>query len=133
MNVFVDASFLIALFHTHDAFHTKAQTTLKKLKQDSFQPIYSNIVLAETTNFLFRLKGPKTASKLFKLIQKSDIQEVPLTKETFEVGYEILFSQKSRKDMGFFDCLHVATMKQSSIDTILTFDSHFKKYVRVYD
>lgn len=131
MIAFVDASFLIALFHEKDDFHLKARKLVEKLEKKSFTPVTSNIVMAEATNFIFRNNGLKIAKKFSKSIKKSSLKEVFLSKEIFDKGYQLLFRQKSKRGLNLFDCLHLATMKVLGIKTILSFDKSFKKEVKV--
>lgn len=131
MVAFVDASFLLALFNRDDEFHQKARKTIREL--DAFQTRFftSNIALGETINLTFRHKGAKTAKKLLKMFQKNAIEEIFVDREIFARGYRFLFSQKLKRGLNFLDCLHLATMKVLGIDTILTYDEGFKKYVKV--
>lgn len=131
MTVFVDASFLIALFHTKDDFHAKAREIIQKIEKNSVRPVASNIVVAEVVNFIFRLKGPKVAKKLLEFIKKSGIKEIFVPPEIFQEAQAILFAQKSKRGLNFFDCLHLATMRSFKIKKILTFDQAFEKEVEV--
>jgi len=131
MIVFVDASFLIALLHTKDDFHFKAQKIITQVESGFIYPLTSNIAIAEVVNYIFRLKGPKSAKKYLDLIKKTGVKKVFVDREIFAQGYRILFSQKSKRGLNLFDCLHLATMKTLGIDTILTYDKGFKKEVKV--
>lgn len=131
MVAFVDASFLLALFNEDDEFHQKARKTIKELDAIQARLFTSNIALGETINLTFRHKGVKIAKKLLRTFQKTAIEEIFVDQEIFDKGYQLLFSQKTKKDLNLFDCLHLATMKTLGIDTILTYDQGFKKHVEV--
>lgn len=131
MIIFVDASFLIALLHTKDDFHSKAQKIITQVELESIYPLTSNIAIAEVVNYIFRLKGPKNAKKYLGLIKKTGIKEVFVDQEIFAQGYHLLFTQKTKRGLNLFDCLHLATMKTLGIDAILTYDKGFKKEVKV--
>lgn len=131
MTVFVDSSFLIALFHKRDDFHSKAEEIIQKIEADPVCPLISNVVVAEAVNFIFRLKGPKATQKFLALIHESGIKKVFVSQEVFGRAYGLLFAQKSKRGLSFFDCLHLATMKLLEIETILSFDKGFKKEVNV--
>ncbi|MBI4999309.1 PIN domain-containing protein [Candidatus Gottesmanbacteria bacterium] len=133
MTVFVDASFLIALFNRDDEFHQKANRLSKKLKETSSQLITSNIALAESVNLTFRHLGPKKARKALEVFQESGLEIIFVSREIFDKAYQLLFAQKSKRDLGLFDCLHLATMESLGIKTILSFDKRFKKEVKVID
>lgn len=131
MSVFVDASFLIALFHQNDFFHQKATEIIQKLEQNSEIFITSKLSVAEGVNYIFRHQGPKTAEKFLKTIRKSGLEEVEINNEIFEAAYNLLFKQKNRKCLNFFDCLHLATMNFLEIKNILTFDQHFRRHATI--
>ena len=132
MTIFVDSSFLIALFHKADEFHSKAQKINEEIKKNrSLRLLTSNIVIAETVNFIFRLGGPGVAKKFLTIVKETGLETVFLLPEFFDSAYVLLFRQKSKRGLNFFDCLHLATMKFFSVDTILTFDKGFCREVKV--
>lgn len=134
MIYFFDASFLIALFNSDDTFYQNAVKTIQKINLSLPRYITSNIALAETVNLLFRTKGTLSTKKfLSTFYKKSNIEEYFVSKETFASAYKLLFQQKSKSGLNFFDCLHLATMKELGIENILTFDKEFKKWVKVVD
>lgn len=125
MIIFVDASFLIALFNKDDKFHPKALQLSLKLKRQKARLLVTNIVLAEAINVIFRLKGAKTTKKFYHAFQKTGIKVYYVPKALFQESYSLLWKQK-RKGLNFFDCLHLRTAKHLKIKTILTFDRYFK-------
>lgn len=130
MTVFIDASFLIALFHEKDYFHSQAISISEKIKKESTQTITSNIVLAEAINFIYRNKGSKVAKKFSKLVEQSGLEEFFVSSDIFNKAYSILFQQKTKRGVNFFDCLHLATIKSLGIQKMLTFDQALKRKVK---
>jgi len=126
MTVFVDASFLIALFNKDDQLHQKATELTLRLEKQKSRFIISNIVLAETISVTFRLKGGKAAKKFYHFFQKTEIEEFFVPKTVFLRAYSLLWQERKR-GLNFFDCLHLATMKHLKIKTLLTFDEGFKR------
>jgi len=131
VTVFVDSSFLFALFNDDDEFYQRAVKTVEKLEKKTICFLISNIVVAEVVNLTFRLKGAVASQKIFSLIGKSGIEKVFINQEVYNQAYKLLFAQKSKKGLNFFDCLHLSTMKHLNIERILTFDQAFKKEVKV--
>lgn len=127
MQFFLDASFMFALFNEDDEFHDGALRIVKELEDKLAYFLTSNIALAETVNLLFRMQGSKQAKKFLKGFRESNIEEVFLSQRIFNKGYKILFAQKSRRGLNYFDCLHIAAMKSLKVDEILTFDKRRKK------
>ena len=123
----MDASFLIALFNQGDEFYPKAKKIVQNLEVKATRFVTSNIVLAETVNLLFRLKGTNTAKKFLQVFKRSGIEEIFVDREIFDKAYRLLFTQKTKRGLNLFDCLHLATMKILEIKTILSFDEAFKK------
>lgn len=126
MTVFVDASFLIALFNKDDQLHQKAVKLSFDLEKKRTRFLTSNIVLAETINVIFRLKGPQEAKEFYCYFQETGIKEYFVPKALFRKAYSLLWQQK-KKGLNFFDCLHIKTTKHLKIRTILTFDEYFRK------
>lgn len=131
MTYFFDASFLTALFIADDIFHQKAISIIRTLNKKDPQYLTSDIALSETTNLTFRIKGAATTKKFLSWFPKSNIQLLYLNQEIFQSGYKILLAQKSRNGLNFFDCLHLATMKELGVENILTFDNDFKKFAKI--
>ena len=132
MILFVDASFLIALFHIKDDFHSRAKLIVKQIERESsLSLLTSNIVIAEVVNYIFRRKGAILAKKFLKAFKKGRIREVFITPETYTKAYKLLFRQKSKKGLNLFDCFHLAVMKELGVKKILTFDKDFKKEAEV--
>lgn len=131
MTVFIDASFLIALFNLEDEFHLKAKTIADKLDKDKARLVTSNIVLAESANFVFRFKGPAVCKRFLLTFKQSGIEEMFLTKDIFDLGYKYLLSMKTKRSFNLFDCLHLAAMKMLKIKTIASFDRAFQKEAEI--
>lgn len=127
MTVFVDSSFLIALFNKDDQFHQSARKISRQLETQQVVFTTSNIVLCETINFVFRTKGAKIASSFYALIKTAAIPIFNINNEVFKQALKLLFKQKTKRGLNFFDCLHLAVMNFLTIKTILTFDQDFQK------
>lgn len=125
MAVFVDASFLIALFNKDDQLHEKATELSRRLEREKVNFITSNIVLAETINVIFRLNGPREAKNFYSLFKRSGLEKFFVPQAVFQKAYFLLWQQK-KKGLNFFDCLHLISMRHLKIKTLLTFDRGFK-------
>jgi predicted nucleic acid-binding protein len=126
MTIFLDASFLIALFNKDDDFHQKAQEITTQLERNDPIFIISNIVLAEAINVIFRTGGSRVASQFYSLIRSSNLKTFTVNEQVFSRALKFLFNQKAKKGLNFFDCLHLATAEILKIRKILTFDKDFK-------
>lgn len=131
MTYFFDASFLTALFVNDDLFHNQAVDHIQIIDNNNPQYFTSNIVLSETINLIFRKRGRSFTKKFLSHFPKSNIQLFNINQEIFKSGCNILLGLKSKGGLNFFDCLHLATMKELGIEDILTFDSDFKNYAKI--
>lgn len=131
MTYFFDASFLTALFVNDDLFHNQAVDLMQVIDNNNPQYFTSNIVLSETINLIFRKRGRLFTKKFLSQFPKSNIQLFYINQEIFKYGCSILLGLKSKGGLNFFDCLHLATMKELGIKNILTFDSDFKNSVKI--
>lgn len=131
MIYFADASFLFAIFCEDDPFHLQAREIVQGINQRSHKVLISNISLSETINLIFRLKGPLDVKKFLKYFAKTETETYYVNEKIFQSGCKILLAQKSKRGLNFFDCLHLATMKELGIKNILTFDSDFKKFAKI--
>lgn len=127
MTVFCDSSFLVALFYKDDKYHEVAIRIGKELEKKEAISVVSNVCLSEAVNVIFRISGSKQAKKFYHLMIKSRIKLFSVNQEIYQNGLKILFKQKSKRGVNFFDCLHLATMKYLKIKSILSFDSDFAK------
>jgi len=126
MTIFVDSSFLIALFNKDDNFHEKAQKIITQLERDNPIFITSNIASAEAINVIFRTGGSGAASRFYSLIKNSNLKMFTINEQIFSKALKFLFNQKAKRGLNFFDCLHLATTEILKIRKILTFDRDFK-------
>ena len=126
MTIFVDSSFVIALFNKDDDFHQKAQKIITQLEKDTPIFITSNIALAEAINVIFRIGGSGVASQFYSLIKNSSLKTFTINEQIFSKALKFLLNQKVKRGLNFFDCLHLATTEILKIRKILTFDKDFK-------
>jgi len=126
MTIFVDASFLIALFNKDDDFHQKAQEIIAQLEKDNPIFITSNIALSEAINVVFRTGDSGATFRFYSLIKGSGLKTFTINDQVFSRALKFLFNQKAKKGLNFFDCLHLAVTEILKIKKILTFDRDFR-------
>ena len=67
------------------------------------------------------------AARLIReLIQNSELQVVPQTRESFLSGLD-LYERRQDKSYSLTDCISMATMRQMGISEVLTADEHFRQ------
>ncbi|MBU4209961.1 type II toxin-antitoxin system VapC family toxin [Patescibacteria group bacterium] len=126
MNIFVDASFLVALINKDDPSFGKADKIIKNLNDVS---LFSNqIVKYEAVNVISRKWGIAQTKKFMKWLKNSELTIISINEEIWQIAYKNLIKSFTKKGPNLFDYLHFATMKKYQIKQVLTFDKHFQSF-----
>ncbi|MBU1088537.1 type II toxin-antitoxin system VapC family toxin [Patescibacteria group bacterium] len=126
MNIFVDASFLVALINKDDPSFGKADKIIKNLKNVS---LFSNqIVKYEAVNVISRKWGITQTKKFIKWLKNSELTIISINEEIWQIAYKNLIKSFTKKGPNLFDYLHFATMKKYQIKQVLAFDKHFQNF-----
>ncbi|MDO8610039.1 MAG: PIN domain-containing protein [bacterium] len=124
-NVFIDTSAFKALIDEKDDFHVRAKQILDSNSKVLF--ITSNYIFDESLTLLRVRCGLSKALDLRALLVDTTLAiryyRTTVEDEAFAWDWFI----KEWKDLSFTDCVTFAMMKRLEIDTIFTFDNHFKK------
>ena len=120
--VFVDSSFLIALFNPPDTFHPKAVAISRKTIKERPQLYISNFVFLETVTVLSQRVNRKTAVVLGQhLLKDQQAKIIHVNQKLNTLAWEI-FKEIKKKNVSFIDCSTLAIMKVEGIKKLLTFD-----------
>ncbi|MDR2623007.1 MAG: PIN domain-containing protein [Methanobrevibacter sp.] len=127
--IFLDASFLIAIFVENDQWHKFALKVLPKISKK--KKFISKLVIAETVTNLTHELDTKSIREIYNNI-----------KENFEVIDEHDYYDEAMKIfikydgvLSFFDSMYINIMEKNEIYEIASFDEHFDnkdKLTRVY-
>lgn len=125
--VFIDSSYLIALFNPADTLHIKAKKITETLYQSAYSHVISNFIFLEVVTVLSQRQGRKSAFEVgTSLLSTPHIEiihiDTKLQHETWDIFHSV-----ELKDVSFVDCSIIATMNAEGITTLLTFDMQFKK------
>ena len=122
--VFVDTSYVLALFNTSDEFHIKAKA-IKKFTLYHNKIITTEAILLEIGNALSKRNLRQRCSAFIKgFYETKNIEVVPLTTELIKEGLE-LFEKRKDKEWGLVDCISFVVMKKHRIKDALAADDHF--------
>lgn len=122
--IFVDTSYVLALFNTSDEFHKKAKE-LKKLTLSPNKVITTEAILLEIGNALSRLNLRQKCSVFIKGFYKTEnVQIIPITTALIMEGIEF-FDRRIDKEWGLVDCISFVTMEKYGIKDALAADDHF--------
>ena len=125
--IFLDTAFAIALVSPKDAFHEKAVSLSKLLRQSKSQLITTRAILIEIGNSLAKENERKAAIEIIESIEADEtITTVPVTEEIYKDAFN-LFRSRLDKEWGLTDCISFTAMKKFEVAEALTSDHHFQQ------
>lgn len=125
--LFIDASFAIALINGHDQLHAAALTAANRVRSDGLRLVTTQAVLLEIGNALAKQRYRNDAVRLLASLQADPTVEiVPLTSSLFERAFA-LFCERQDKEWGLIDCLSFVVMTDRGIHEALSADEHFEQ------
>jgi hypothetical protein len=125
--IFLDASYAIALSSATDVHHAKAVELAKRLEDEQARLVTTRAVILEIGNALARQRFRPAAVALLESIENDpQIEILPLSEELF-VGTLELFRNRLDKEWGLTDCLSFLVMEARELSDALTADRHFQQ------
>ena len=123
--IFLDASYIIALYNDDDVHHQNAVSIASRINSYEFgQPIISDHVFDESVSVTLRKFGKEKAKILGRQILDSTFM-VQCDRHLFDSAFEKFNSQK--EPFSFTDCTTQAIMDLVQMRFIATFDKLFEK------
>ncbi|MBI2645068.1 type II toxin-antitoxin system VapC family toxin [Candidatus Uhrbacteria bacterium] len=127
--IFIDSNYLVALFNPADSLHIHAKKIATQLDITKRDFVVSNFIFLEIVTVLSLRQGRRSACEAGEYLHSPSIEMIHidyvLQRETWNIFHSVQV-----KDVSFVDCSIIAVMYTEGIDTLLTFDSHFKKLQR---
>lgn len=134
MNLFLDTSYLFALYATTDPHHQSALDLAARIPANT-KVFSNNLVLYETLTVL-TFKQSRQASIAFGKLTFASIENGqlsnPLINEAREQHSWRIFRSIRAKDVSFVDASILATIEEFEIKTLFTFDRHFIRFAKPY-
>jgi len=125
--VFLDASFAIALSSARDDFHTRAVLLAAQLHEAGTQLVTTRAVLLEIGNALSKQRYRSAAIQLLNAVEAdSDVEIVPLSERLYARAFK-LYRERPDKEWGLTDCISFAVMDERGLTEALTADEHFRQ------
>ena len=125
VTVFVDTSALFALVNTAEENNIRAWNTWNELIRRGDELITNNYVIVESIALIQNRPGMPVVQRLQANII-SLIQIAWIDKEQNAAATKYLLAA-NRRDLSLVDCSAFETMRRLGIDTIFTFDEHFRE------
>lgn len=123
--VFLDASYAIALAVRSDCRHEKAMDLATELQSRAVKLVTTRAVMLEICNALSRQRYRQAAVVLADALERDESVEIlPLSDDLFREAFN-LFRERADKEWGITDCTSFVVMKKRGMTSALTADEHF--------
>ena len=125
--VFLDASYAIALSAPRDYFHKLALELSEKLQRERSKLITTRAVVLEIGNSLAKFRYRNEAVKLLKSLEDDpNVETLPLSEELYFKALQ-LYQERLDKEWGITDCISFVVMQDRGLIEALTTDQHFEQ------
>ena len=125
--LFLDASYLIALAVPADEHHAKANALLESTAASSRLLVTTQAVLFEVGDALSRPRHRVAAVRLLKALEADPKVVIVRVEPGLYARALELFEQRADKDWSLTDCLSFVVMQEHGLTEALTTDEHFEQ------
>lgn len=123
--IFVDTSAFLAILSIDDQHHSHAELCLRGLREENQTLSANNYVIIESIALIQKRLGLDKVrdfqNMILPLIQIEWVDE-----EQHKIAIERVLSA-NRRHLSLVDCSAFETMRRQGIETVFTFDSHFRE------
>ena len=125
--IFLDASYVIALASKTDLHHARAVELATWLETSPVALVTTRAVVLEIGNSLAKQRYRRSAVLLLEAIeQDARIDIVPLSEDLYASAAS-LYKRHADKEWGLTDCVSFILMRERGIQEALTTDTHFRQ------
>jgi len=125
--VFLDASYALALSAPTDQFHSRALRLAEELEAAQARLVTTRAVLLEIGNALSRQRYRAAAVSLLRALEADpSVELLPLSEELYTRALQ-LYGSRPDKEWGLIDCASFVVMSERGITKALTADEHFQQ------
>lgn len=125
--LFLDASYAIALAASTDQYHARAVELAEWIEAERMQLLTTRAVVLEISNALSRRRYRAAAVALLDALESDPaVEVVPLSEELYGRAAE-LYRWRGDKEWGLTDCISFAVMRERGLTEALTADDHFRQ------
>jgi predicted nucleic acid-binding protein len=127
VELFLDASYAIALSVVNDPNHEKALLLADELESNVTRLVTTRAVMLEIGNALSKQRFRKAAGELMQSIEEDPRVEITeLTNALYTSGLQLYRARKD-KEWGITDCISFIVMTDRGLVSALTADDHFRQ------
>lgn len=125
--VFVDTSYVIALFVTRDEHHAAARGLASAMVRARTRLVTTHAVLLEVGNALARPPYRSAALAILQALESDPAAEiVPVTEGRYAQA-RALYAARPDQGWGLTDCVSFVVMREFGLTDALTADRHFEQ------
>jgi uncharacterized protein len=125
MSIFVDTAAFLAVLNASDRFHQQARQTWGEILSSDQFLLSSNYILLETITLLQHRFGVD-AVRLFESDVLPVVEITWVDKAIHKQAMSALLAA-NRRTLSLVDCTSFEIMRETGLDTVFTFDSHFRE------
>lgn len=123
--VFLDASYALALSAPTDQYHQRALELATILESAPARLITTRAVMLEIGNALSRLRYRSSAVRLLQSLEADPaVRIISITEDLYARAFE-LYCSRPDKEWGLIDCVSFVAMSERRLTMALTADEHF--------
>lgn len=121
--LFLDTSFIIALYNRDDQFHDAARRAAQEAR--GRLQVTTEAVLLEVGSAFSKVRHRAAGARIIRAaLAGKGTRVIPLTRTLLKRGLQ-LFEERPDKEWSLVDCISFEVMKQERIDEALAVDEHF--------
>jgi predicted nucleic acid-binding protein len=125
--VFLDASYAIALSASTDEYHDRAGELAEQIEAEDTRLVTTRAIVLEIGNALARLRYRRAAVELLDALENDPgVEIVPVTERLYERAFR-LYRDRPDKEWGLTDCLSFVVMEDRELTDALMADDHFRQ------
>ncbi len=126
--IFIDASAYLSALLPNDPNREKAVEILQSFAANQDQLMTSYAILGEVFTVSSQRYDRQKGIRFVKQIIQGQITLVLETDELIDKTFKIFYQIKD-KDVSWVDCYSFAIIETYKVETVFSFDHHFKKYI----
>lgn len=123
--IFIDTSYVLALFNQDDAYHQTAKSWASIVASERF--LITHAILLEIGNAFAKVNFRKIGARILRQFEQDRrLEIIPHSIELHEKAMQF-YESRTDKEWGLIDCVSFVIMQNHNITDALTTDTHFQQ------
>ena len=124
--VLVDSDAWVGYYLSNDALHKRAVAGFEQLEKANYVPTINSQIIGEVATVLSHKSGQKIVQSFISDIENSGITIMYVDKKLHDVAMK-LFLKIKFKGISYVDCINVAVIRETGIESIFAYDKFYHK------